>query len=361
MDIKTYLKQLQAMFPDTGSEIWTVVIIFSSVFILLLFNWLVNLLVIMLIKKADTTKTVWDEIILNSIKPPLRLLIWVVGLSYIAEFIWDTLHELHLVSKVSTLSIIYALAWFAVRLLNSIDRHIATQGYQGKLLDATSMRAVNKLLRIATIITAILLTMQTLGYNISGVLAFGGVGGLIVGLAAKDMLANFFGGLMIYLDRPFQEGDWIRSSDRDIEGTVVSIGWRLTQIRTFDRCPLYVPNSMFTSIILENPSRMSHRRFNETIGVRYDDIAKVPVIAQQIEQMMIEHSEIDEQEGLVVSLNEFSDSSVNIKIYGFTKNKDLAPYQATKQDILLKISKIIEAQGAEIAFPTRTLHITPTE
>ena len=362
MDIKAYLHQLHGLFPEQGSEIWTVIIVFSFVFILLLFNWLVNLLVTMLIKKADTTKIIWDEIILNSIKPPLRLLIWVVGLSHIAEFVWDTLSDIHLASKVSTLFIIYALTWFVLRLLNSIDRHIIVdRDYQGKLLDATSMRAVNKLLRISAIITAILLAMQTMGYNISGVLAFGGVGGLIVGLAAKDMLANFFGGLMIYLDRPFQEGDWIRSSDRNIEGTVVSIGWRLTQIKTFDRCPLYVPNSMFTSIVLENPSRMSHRRINETIGVRYDDLAKVPTIAKQIEEMLAQHEEIDEAEGLVVSLNDFGDSSVNIKIYGFTKNKDLATYQATKQDILLQISRIIEAQNAEIAFPTRTLHVIPSE
>jgi MscS family membrane protein len=71
---------------------------------------------------------------------------------------------------------------------------------------------------------------------------------------------------MIYLDRPFAVGDWIRSPDRDIEGTVEDIGWRLTRIRTFDSRPLYVPNSAFTSIAVENPSRMEHRRIYETIG-----------------------------------------------------------------------------------------------
>ena len=360
-ELRAYIDKL-AQATEISSEVWLVVVVFVFVFSLLLFNWLVNLLLTLLIKKADTTKMVWDEIILSSIKPPVRLLIWVVGISHIAEFVWDTLSDIHLASKISTLFVIYALVWFAIRLLNSIDRHVIElqDRYESKLLDASSMRAINKLLRISAIITAVLLTMQTLGYNISGVLAFGGVGGLIVGLAAKDMLANFFGGLMIYLDRPFQEGDWIRSSDRNIEGTVVSIGWRLTKIRTFDRCPLYVPNSMFTSIVLENPSRMSHRRINETVGVRYDDISKVPTIVKQIEKMLIEHDDIDEKEGLVVSLNEFSDSSVNIKVYAFTRHKDLADYQTVKQDTLLKISQIIEAQGAEIAFPTQTLHLVPS-
>ena len=359
MGINTLADKLHELFPIINAQIWLIIVVFTFVFALLLFSWFVNLLLKALVKKANTTKMVWDELILTSIKPPIRLLIWVVGISYIAESAWKAFSDIDLASKISMLFVIYALAWFVIRLLNGMDRNIVRQGgdYQGKLLDAASARAINKLLRISVIITAVLLAMQTLGYNLSGVLAFGGVGGLIVGLAAKDLLANFFGGLMIYLDRPFQEGDWIRSSDRDIEGTVVNIGWRLTQIRTFDRCPLYVPNSMFTSIVLENPSRMSHRRINEVVGVRYDDIAKIPTIVKQIEKMLTEHADIDEKEGLVVSLNEFADSSVNIKIYAFTRHKDLATYQIVKQDTLLKINHIIEAQGAEIAFPTQTLHI----
>ena len=119
------------------------------------------------------------------------------------------------------------------------------------------MDAMAKLLRLSVIITAGLVVLQTLGFSISGVLAFGGVGGIAVGFAARDLLANFFGGLMIYLDRPFSVGDWVRSPDRNIEGTVERIGWRLTVIRTFDKRPLYVPNSVFANIAVENPSRMA--------------------------------------------------------------------------------------------------------
>ena len=104
-----------------------------------------------------------------------------------------------------------------------------------------------KLLRLSVAITAFLVIIQTLGYSVSGLLAFGGVGGLAVGFAAKDLLANFFfGGLMIHLDRPFTIGDWISSTDREIEGVVENIGWRLTIIRAFDKRPIYIPNSLFT-------------------------------------------------------------------------------------------------------------------
>lgn len=111
---------------------------------------------------------------------------------------------------------------------------------------------------------------RALGVNIAGLLAFGGVGGIAAGLAAKSLLANLFGGLSVYLDHPFRIGDWIRSPDREIEGTVEEIGWRRTLIRTFDMRPLYVPNALFMTISVENPSRMLNRRTFEKVGVRYE-------------------------------------------------------------------------------------------
>ena len=87
---------------------------------------------------------------------------------------------------------------------------------------------------------------------------------------------------MIYLDRPFSVGDWIRSPDKEIEGTVEDIGWRLTRIRTFDKRPLYIPNSIFASISVENPSRMSNRRIYEKIGIRYDDVSKMNTIVTEV-------------------------------------------------------------------------------
>ena len=102
---------------------------------------------------------------------------------------------------------------------------------------------------------AILLIMQELGLSISGLLAFGGVGGLIVGLAAKDLLSNFFGGMMIFFDRPFRVGEFIKSPDRNIEGIVEKIGWRLTVVRTFSKNVLY-SNTAFSSIIVENATRI---------------------------------------------------------------------------------------------------------
>jgi len=193
--------------------------------------------------------------------------------------------------------------------------------------------------------------------SISGVLAFGGIGGIAVGFAAKDLLANFFGGLVIYMDRPFKVGDWIRSPDRDIEGTVVKIGWRLTEIRTFDQRPLYVPNSAFSTIALENPSRMLNRRIYETIGIRYDDIQEMHAIVASVKAMLQGHPAIAQDKTMIVNFNAFNASSVDFMVYTFTKTTNWVEFHEIKQAVLLEIAGIIRDHGAEIAYPTQTLHV----
>jgi MscS family membrane protein len=210
---------------------------------------------------------------------------------------------------------------------------------------------------LLTVIAAVLMGAQTLGFQIGGLLALGGVGGLAVGLAAKDLLANFFGGLTIYLDRPFSVGEWIRSPDKSIEGTVEYISWRHTRIRAFNKNPIYVPNAVFTTIVVENPSRMSHRRLKETIGLRYDDFNVVAPVVDGIRHMLQSHPGIDTSQTLIVNFSAYGVSSLDIMIYTFTKTIDWATYHQVKQDVLLKIGEIIAVHGAEIAFPTQTLHL----
>jgi MscS family membrane protein len=221
--------------------------------------------------------------------------------------------------------------------------------------DEVTVKVIGRLLRITVLITGTLVILQTLGISISGVLAFSGIGGIAVGFAAKDLLANFFGGLMIYLDRPFSIGDWVRSPDREIEGTVEDIGWRLTKIRTFDKRPLYIPNSMFNTIVVENPSRMTNRRIYETFGLRYCDSAKIGDIVADVKKMLQAHKEIDTEQTMIVNFVTLSASSLDFFVYTFTKTTNWVYFHEVKQDVLLKIIEIIHSHGADIAFPTRTL------
>ena len=199
--------------------------------------------------------------------------------------------------------------------------------------------------------------LQTLGFSISGVLAMGGIGGIAVGFAAKDLLANFFGGLLIYLDRPFSIGDWIRSPDRNIEGVVEKIGWRVTVIRNFESQPMYVPNSVFTNVVVENPSRMANRRLFETIGLRYRDLESMQKIVSEVKELLASHEDIENEKIMMVNFNAFNDSSVDFFFYCFTRTSDWVEYHRVKQKVMLSVAEIIENNGAEIAFPTTTLDV----
>lgn len=306
--------------------------------------------------KAEKTKNRWDDAIIESIKKPISLIIWAAGLYLATKIIQEATGAVifDAVEPIRDTVIIGALAWFLVRLIKHGERNFI-QGE--KEVDPTTVDAIAKLLKMAVVITALLVVLQTLGFSISGVMAFGGIGGIAVGFAAKDLLANFFGGLTIYLDRPFTVGDWIRSPDRDIEGMVEKIGWRLTCIRTFDKRPLYVPNSVFTTISVENPSRMLNRRIYETIGIRYDDAGKMRTIVSKVKDMLNNHPEIDTGQMMIVNFNTFAPSSLDFFVYTFTKTINWTEYHEIKQDVMLKIIEIIEEEGAECAFPTSTIHL----
>ena len=300
----------------------------------------------------------WDDVLISSVEGPVRVVLWVFVI-YIGLGLVPQLAEIRaqLVSVFDT-ALVLLLAWFVLRLIRGAEREVLDESRgRTESTDKATVRATAKLLRVVLWIVAGLLILQTLGVSISGLLAFGGIGGIAVGFAAKDILANFFGGLSIYLDRPFTLGDWIRSPDQEIEGTVEDIGWRLTRIRTFDQRPLYVPNAVFSQVSVENPSRMSNRRIYETIGLRYQDAEKVAIIVQQVKEMLEQHEEIDLSRTLIVNFVSFGPSSLDFFVYTFTKTTAWVKYHAIKQDVLLQILAIVHENGADVAFPTTTVQL----
>jgi len=354
------IDKLLAHITSFGGENAWVYQIFIVVFVVLLANFFLMRLLTRLGRRFQKTRNTWDDAFLTAVRRPLRLLIWVIGLSLAAQIAKGVSEAVifSVIAPVRDVGVIAAITWFLIRFIKSVEENILQAGHAaGKEIDKTTADAISRLLRISVLITAALVMIQTLGFSISGVLAFGGIGGIAIGFAAKDLLSNFFGGLMIFLDRPFSVGDWVRSPDRNIEGTVESIGWRLTRIRTFDKRPLYIPNSVFANVALENPSRMSHRRIKETIGIRYDDVDKLESIINDVKLMLQKHPDIDSTQTLMVNFNSYAPSSLDFFIYTFTKTTVWTRFHEVKQDVLLKINAIISSHGAEIAFPTSTIHM----
>jgi MscS family membrane protein len=242
-----------------------------------------------------------------------------------------------------------------IKLFLVINQFEKSQIKKGR--DVTSARILSRIIKITLIVVIILLYGEHFGMSLSGLLTFGGIGGIAVGMAGKDILSNFFSGIMLYFDRPFSIGDWVRSPDRNIEGTVAEIGWRMTKITTFDHRPLYVPNSVFSSISVENPGRMSNRRINTVVGLRYEDAGKVGTIVNAIRQMLQTHADIDQQQTLLVYFNGFGDSSLNIMVYCFTRTTVWEEWLAVQQQVYLNIIDIVQSHGADFAFPSQTLYL----
>ena len=350
---------LLGLLHTIGLESW-VLQVFVTVLATAVLAFAVGRLVARLRAGFARTHGVWDESFVDALGPPVRAFIWIAGLALAIEIIREEVGTaiFEAVDPIRDVALIAAIAWFPVRFIRIAETNfIADREAKGQEVDRATLDAIVKLLRLSVIITAFLVALQTLGFSISGVLAFGGIGGIAVGFAAKDLLANFFGGLMIYLDRPFSVGDWIRSPDREIEGTVERIGWRLTVIRGFDTRPLYIPNSAFANIAVENPSRMQNRRIYETIGIRYADARVMGAIVADVEAMLRAHDDIAADKFLMVNFDAFAPSSLDFFVYCYTRTTRWAEYHVVKQDVLLRIIEIIGRHGAEIAFPTSTVHI----
>ncbi len=345
------------------NELWILKVIGVSI-VTVLIHFIVAFVSGKLIKASKQTIGYWDDVLVVSASRPLPVVVWVVGISIVLKIIGkqtdDELFEFVPILRDAAITV--SFAWFFWRLIKeSSQRYLGQQRERGEQVDYTTVDALSKLGRLIVFVGAVLTLMQTFGFSVSGLLAAGGIGGIAIGFAAKDILANFFGGLTIYTDRPFVVGDWIRSPDKDIEGTVEKISWRYTQIRRFNKNPLYVPNAIFTTIVVENPSRMTNRRIKETIGIRYDDIGVMAMIVADVKAMLMAHDDIDNNQTLIVNFNAFNASSVDFFIYTFSRTVVWDEFHAVKQDVLLKIADIIAKHGAEIAFPTHTLHFADGE
>ncbi|WP_019530281.1 mechanosensitive ion channel family protein [Dasania marina] len=337
--------------------------VFAVVLLTLIVSYFVRFLFSRLERQFKKTANKWDDAIFAAGRRPAFIMVWLMGASLVLDIIRakSEAYIFTLIAPTREVLFIAILTWFLVRLVKRIEQQLIAGDSAESSVDEATVFALGKLLRTAVIITASLMMLQTLGFSISGVLAFGGVGGIAIGFAAKDLLANFFGGLMVYLDRPFIIGDWIRSPDRSIEGTVEDIGWRQTRIRTFDSRPLYVPNSTFAQITVENPSRMLNRRIYETIGLRYDDADKVGTIVEEVKAYLLANEDIDTDKTLMVNFNAFAASSLEFFIYTFTKTTNWVEYHKIKQQVLLEVLAIIAKHDADIAYPTTTLKVGPLQ
>ncbi len=330
---------------------------YSEVFISALAVIVVAFLAAVFIKaisgRLERGQRKWETAFFSTLSGPLVLLIYLVGFTYILEiFVSENqTRTIALSATIRHIGIIACLLMFSLRFIRKVEEEmIEGIAAGGKGLDATGTRMVARLIRISLVLAAGLTALSETGVSVSGILAFGGVSGLAVGLAAKDPLANFFGAVMISLDRPFVEGDEIRSPDRSVEGFVEHIGWRITRIRTYNGHALYLPNALFSTVIVENFTHMKLRYFDQVFGLRQEDMDKVGDISKDIKELLTQHEKVD-NDYLNVIVRKFSAFTIDLAVEFYTTQVDYKSFTKVREEMLLAIVEIIYKHGAEMPYP----------
>lgn len=301
-----------------------------------------------------------DNSIIVASKKPILFFMWLYCFITCSNLIIERIDEsmLKIANNLKYVIMYLSVLIFLLKSISQVKRHYILQKEKyNSSLDYPGIDAVEKLSKVSVIIIWSIFALGKMGFNLNALLAFSGAGGILVGFAGKDLFTNIFGGLVIYLDKPFVVGDWIASPDKDIEGDVEAIGWRQTRILTFEKFPIYVPNSIFGTIVIQNKSRLRSRRIKETINIRYTDYDKVNNITSDILKMLKEHPAINKKYKMYVNFTRVQDGCLTLTVYTFTNTTEFTRFFEIKQDILLKVAEIIKENGAELAHPTQTIDI----
>lgn len=239
------------------------------------------------------------------------------------------------------LVIIFVLSWISFLIKKRVFQRIEKKRKKGeKTLDPYSTHILSKALSILIFFTATLLILGVFGLDIVPLLTVSGIGAAILGFASKDIVSNFFGGLMIYITRPFSVGDWIEIPGKNLEGTVEEIGWYLTTIRGRERLEEYIPNAVFPIEILRNRSRRKQRLFREVLEIEAKNSEKGESLVQSIRGLLETRSDLEGEKE--VFLRSIKPGKMEIELYGYTKNIDERAFIRLKEEILLQIYRMLD-------------------
>lgn len=260
-----------------------------------------------------------------------------------------------LLKSLGTLSIFFIILVF-LQLVNILFFELR------KVTEKTSSNMDDQLLpvlrRIALIVVWVLgaiYILDSLNVNVTALLAGISIGGLAIALAAQDTVKNVFGSIMIFIDKPFQIGDWIHFND--VDGVVEEVGIRSTRIRTFANSLTYVPNGMLADQVVDNLGLRIYRRFKTDISITYDTSpTTIDLFVKGIREIIRQHP-TTRKDYFEVHLNSFGASSLNILLYTFFEAPNWTVELKGRHDLMFAIIMLANELGVRFAFPTQTLHI----
>ena len=381
IDSFTSVKAADTLLEPYGLSVVKLLIIFSLIIFIYFLRKVFYVVLQKLFLKIDFLSR-YSEQILTKLRKSIEILILIINVDMVI-YVYNNFSSLKGVTGVFniiygfyfTLIIYIIVNTVAVIKLNSFEKEKSN-------VKSEMINVGLKIINFFIVIIGLLIVLYFAGVDLTAVLSGLGIGGFAVAFAAKDTISNFFGTLSVLFSDVFSQGDWIEVDGK--EGVVVEIGLRVTTLRTFDNALIAIPNGTFASKDIKNwNKRKLGRRIKMTLGVKYDSKQEdIKNAIGEIKEMLQKHPQIatketqyeyeteyghiaklvskDDLEGikktLLVYLDEFGDSSINILIYCFSKSVDWEEWLQTKQDVMEKIMIIFEKNSLEFAFPSLSIY-----
>jgi len=330
------------------------ILIVASFVLHKLFTLIFEKLIIQLLLRLGY-KRLADEVVIPVAKPVSFLVIFPLLILFVPVLQLPITMSEYVIIGLRAIWPIFAIVFF-YRLVDIVSL------YFGRLADKTEstlddqlVPLVRKVLKTFVVIIGGLFILDNLEFDITGLIAGISIGGLAFALAAQDTIKNFFGSLMIFIDRPFQVGDWITSGD--VDGTVEEVGFRSTRIRTFRDSLMYIPNGVITNQMIDNHGLRVYRRFMTNIALTYDTPPdRIEVFVSGLKEVVKKHPKT-RKDYFEIHMNTMADSSLNVLFYIFFKAATWSEELRARHEVILDIIRLAENVGVHFAFPTQTLHV----
>ncbi len=337
-----------------GNELWKY--LFSLIYIFLAFyvsKFLDYLTRVWLKKWAEKTETKFDDLLLELLNGPVKVVAFMIFLRIgLDVFQWPEMVQ-KVLSKGFTIIVAVSLTYMVLKFIDLL------MGYWRQRAEAQEDQEFNhqlfpivrKSLKVFVIVVAVLVTLDNLGINITAAIASLSIGGLAVGLAAQDTLANLFGAIAVFLDKPFKIGDRIQIDN--VDGAVETIGLRSTRVRNLDGHLVTIPNKTMGNATIINVAARPNIKTEMNLGLTYDTpVARVKVALEIINEVFRGHPMTAD---LVVSFNKFESSALNVLVVHWWRGTDMKACLAGLQEMNLTLKERFDAAGIDFAFPTQTL------
>jgi len=310
--------------------------------------------------RAARTRSTLDDKIIGTLEAPIRFAPIVIGLFFAVRYLGLDADASAFADKVLRSLVVFTLFW---ALFNAAGPIAHSLKVVERVFNSSMVDWIAKIMRAAVAAIGAATVLEIWGIKVGPILAGAGLFGVAVALGAQDLFKNLISGFLILAEKRFRVGDWILV-DGVVEGTVETIGFRSTVVRRFDKAPVYVPNAQLSDTAVTNFSAMTHRRIYWTVRLEYrTTVDQLRRVRDGIERYIHECPDFasPEEVATFVRIDKFSDHSIDLMIYCFTRTINWGEWLEIKERLACRIKEIVEEAGTAFALPSRKIYVDADE